>query len=289
MGDRPLAHDIRFGIWTSQSKPWRETLGEWQEIERLGFDCAGIVDHFMPTAGDEDGWFHEGWTMLAALAALIPRVRLSILVTGNTYRNPVLLAKEAVTVDHISGGRLDLGIGAGWFVREHEAYGWELGSAGSRVDRLDEALDIIHSLLTNRRTTYEGRYYTVEDAPFQPKPIQERMPIMIGAQRPRMLGLVAKHADIWNVNDGPSKMATYGKTLIEACNRIGRDPGEIRWSAFAFRRVLDREPFDSLDDFRKVTEDYLAAGATEIYYRMPETPLGRETLSAAAEVLGEYR
>ena len=282
-------HDIRFGVWTSQSKSWPETLEEWRLIEQLGFDCAGIVDHFMPTGGDEDGWFHEGWTMLAALAALVPRIRLSILVSGNTYRNPVLLAKEAATVDHISGGRLDLGIGAGWFVREHQAYGWPLGSPGSRVDRLDEALEIIRSLLTNRRTSYAGDHYMLDDAPFQPKPVQDHMPIMIGAQKPRMLGLVAKHADIWNLNHGPEAMAGFGPTLIEACERIGRNPDDIRWSAFAFRSVLDREPFDSVSDFRAITEQYIEAGATEIYYRMPETVQGREVLSLAAEVLDDYR
>lgn len=243
----------------------------------------------MPTAGDEDGWFHEGWTMLAALAALVPRVRLSILVTGNTYRNPVLLAKEAATVDHISGGRLDLGIGAGWFAREHEAFGWELGSPGERVDKLDEALEIIKSLLENRRTTFKGEYYRLDNAPFQPKPVQEMLPIMIGAQKPRMLGLVAKHADIWNLNDGPEAMKRGGEILNAACERIGRDPSSIRWSAFAFRRVLDREPFDSIDNFRSVTEQYLEAGATEIYYRMPETPEGREVLGQAAAILDDYR
>ena len=282
-------HDIRFGIWTSQSKQWTETLEEWQLIERLGFDCAGIVDHFMPTGGDEDGWFHEGWTMLAALAALVPRIRLSILVSGNTYRNPVLLAKEAATVDHISGGRLDLGIGAGWYVREHEAYGLPLGSPGSRVDRLDEAIEIIRSLLTNRRTSFAGQHYELDDAPFQPKPVQSHLPLMIGAQKPRMLGLVAKHADIWNLNHGPEAMAEFGRTLNEACKRIDRDPKEIRWSAFAFRSVLDREPFDSVSDFRAVTEQYREAGATEIYFRMPETSGGREVLARAAEILDDYR
>ncbi|MEZ4522293.1 MAG: LLM class flavin-dependent oxidoreductase [Thermomicrobiales bacterium] len=282
-------HDLRFGIWTSQSKPWNETLDEWKLVEQLGFDCAGIVDHFMPTAGDEDGWFHEGWTLLAALAALVPRIRLSILVTGNTYRNPVLLAKEAATVDHVSGGRLDLGVGAGWYAREHEAYGWELGSGGQRVDMLDEALEIINSLFTDQRTNFRGEYYSIHDAPFQPKPVQEKLPIMIGAQKPRMLGLVAKHADIWNLNHGPEKMKEFGATLVESCERIGRDPAEIRWSAFAMRSVLDRDPFDSVDDFRSVTEQYLDAGATEIYYRMPETDEGRDVLRQVPEVFTDYR
>lgn len=280
---------MRFGIWTSQSKPWSETLAEWQEVEQIGYDCAGICDHLMPTAGDEDGWFHEGWTMLSALAALVPRLRLSILVSSNTFRHPVLLAKEAVTIDHISNGRLDLGIGAGWFVREHDAYGLELGEPGERVDRFEEALEVINALLNDRRTSYEGTHFQLDDAPFQPKPVQERLPIMIGAQKPRMLSLVAKHADIWNLNHGPAAMREMGATLNAACERIGRDPSEIRWSAFAFSRVLDREPFDSIDDFRAVTEDYLDAGATEIYYRMPETPEGRDVLRESAELLDDYR
>lgn len=227
--------------------------------------------------------------MLAGLAALVPRIRLSILVSGNTYRHPALLAKEAVTVDHISGGRLDLGLGAGWYVREHKAYGFELGSAGSRVDRLDEALTIIRSLTSQRRTTYSGEHYALDDAPFEPKPIQDHLPVMIGAQKPRMLGLVAKHADIWNLNHGPEAMREFGQTLNEACERINRDPSEIRWSAFAFTSVLDRDPFDSLDNFRSVTEQYLEAGATEIYFRMPETSAGREVLAASSEIIDDYR
>ena len=243
----------------------------------------------MPTAGDEDGWYHEGWTLLAALAALVPRVRICNLVTGNTYRSPGLLAKEAVTIDHISGGRLDFGIGAGWFEREHLAYGWELGSPGERVEKLDEALHVIDSLLRNRRTTFTGKHYRLEDAPFQPKPVQDRLPIMIGAQKPRMLDLVARHADIWNVNHNADAMREFGATLNAACERIGRNPSEIRWSAFAFSRVLDREPFDSVDNFRTLTEQYLDAGATEIYYRIPETPEGRDVLARAAAMLGDYR
>ncbi len=284
-----MTHALRFGIWTSQSKPWTDTLAEWQEIERLGYDCAGICDHLMPTAGDEDGWFHEGWTLLAALAAIIPRLRLSILVSSNTFRNPVLLAKEAVTIDQISGGRLDLGIGAGWYAREHDAYGLQLSPPGERVDRFAEALELIEKLLANRRTTYDGTHYQLDNAPFQPKPVQARLPIMIGGQRPRMLGLVAKHADIWNLNHGPDAMRELGATLNVACERIGRDPAEIRWSAFAFSRVLDCEPFDSLDNFRKLTEDYIAAGATEIYYRQPETAAGRDVLRQSAEILSDYR
>lgn len=281
--------DLRFGIWTSQAKPWEETLAEWELIEWLGFDCAGIVDHFMPTGGSEDGWFQEGWTLLAALAARVPRLRIATLVTGNTYRNPALLAKQAATVDHVSGGRLDLGIGSGWYAREHRAFGWDLPPAGVRVDMLDETLQVIKLLFSNERSNFDGRYYRLEDAPFQPKPVQRHVPIMIGAQKPRMLALAAKHADIWNVNHGPEQMREFGVTLTRACEAIGRDPASIRRSAFAFRSVLDRDPFESISNFRTVTERYLDAGASEIYFRIPENEAGLEVLQEAAGILDEYR
>ncbi len=282
--------DLRFGIWTSQSKPWEETLAEWQRIEQLGFDCAGVVDHFMPTAGSEDGDFFEGWTLLTALASLVPRLRVAILVSGNTYRNPVLLAKQAVTLDHITGGRVDLGLGAGWYAREHDAYGWELYQPGQRVDMLREALQMIKQLQSNNRTTFTGNFYTLENAPFEPKPLQpDGLPIMIGAQKPRMLRLVAEYADIWNLNHGPAAMETFGATLNSMCQEIGRDPKSIRWSAFAFRSVLDRDPFEDIDSFRMITEQYLRAGASEIYYRYPETEAGVEVLNKAAELLDDYR
>lgn len=282
--------DLRFGVWTSQSKPWEETLAEWMLIEELGFDCAGIVDHFMPTGGNEDGWFHEGWTLLTALATLTPNIRrVAILVSGNNYRNPALLAKQAATLDHIIGGRVDFGIGAGWFAREYEAYGWELPPAGVRVEMLDEALQLIKLLWTQQRTTFDGRYYQLDDAPFEPKPLQTGgLPIMIGAQKPKMLGLIAKHAEIWNLNHSPAAMREFGRVLDEQCRAIGRDPLTVRRSAFGMTSAIGYNPFENLDNFRRVTEDYLASGGSEIYFRMPEQP-DYDVLRRAAELMPEYR
>src|SRR5690606_516889 len=176
------------------------TLRAWQLVEELGFDCAGVTDHFMPTSGEGEALdkpFPEAWTLLAGLAARTERMRVAVLVSGNTYRHPVLLAKQAVTLDHITGGRVDFGIGAGWYEAEHRKFGWEFPPPGQRVEMLDEALQVIRSLLTERRTTFHGKHYRLEDAPFQPKPVQERLPIMVGGRQPRMMRVVARHADIW--------------------------------------------------------------------------------------------
>lgn len=280
--------DLRLGVYTGQNRSWPTMLEQWQAIESLGFDAAGMVDHFMPTTGDEDGNFHEGWTLISALAARIPRIRLAILVSGNTYRNPVLLAKQATTLDHISGGRVDLGIGAGWYVREHEAFGWDLPRAGVRVDMVRESVQVIRSLVTNHRTTFNGEHYRLQDAPFQPKPVQEHLPLMIGAQQTRMLRAAAEFADIWNVNQKPEKMAEFGKVLDQHCQDIGRDPASIRRSGFAVPAFLGSDPFASVDAWRKHVSDYIAAGASEIYFRFPDNE-NRAVLDQAAALIPDIK
>lgn len=281
-------HALRFGMVIPQSTRWDEALARWRWVEELGFDCAAVTDHFMPTSGDLDGWFHEGCTLLTALAAHSDRLRVALLVAGNTYRNPALLAKHAVTLDHITAGRVDLGIGAAWNENDHLRYGWPLPPAGERVAMLDEALTVIRALLTEQRTTFEGAHYQLRDAPFQPKAIQQRLPIMVGAQRPRMLRLVARHADIWSIDHGPHQMRASGKLLRRACAAINRDPAELRWSAFAIASRIGRDPWDSLDDFETVVRDYLDAGASEIYFRWPTADqLG--VFEQAAALLPELR
>lgn len=285
--------DLRIGLWTSNSDPWPALVEQWRTIEALGFDCAGIPDHFMPTGGSVDVPFHEGWTLLTALAALTPRLRVAMLVSGNTYRNPALVAKMATTLDHITGGRVDLGIGAGWYEPEHTAYDFPFPAAGERVDMLSEAIDIIRALSSGGRTTYEGQYYTIKDAPFAPTPVQTSgLPIMVGAQGNRMLRLVAEKADIWNLNDTPERMAELGATLNRHCDATGRDPATIRWSAFSFPRILTEDPFDSVDAFRRLIGAYLDAGASEITLKMPR-PDQYGVLQQVADVLplirDEYR
>lgn len=281
-------HSLRFGMVVPQNTNWHATLARWQLVEELGFDCAAVTDHVMPTSGDLDGWFHDGCTLLTALAAHSSRVRVTLLVAGNTYRNPALLAKHAVTLDHITGGRAELGIGAGWNENDHRRYGWPLPPAGERVEMLGEALRVIRSLLTNQRTSFDGAHYRLRDAPFEPKPVQARLPVMVGAQRPRMLRLVARYADIWSIDHGPEQMRASGALLIRACREIGRDPDELRWSAFAIAGRIGRDPWASLDDFHTVVRAYIEAGASEIYFRWP-APEQHAVLEYAATRLPELR
>lgn len=281
--------DLRIGLWTSNSDPWPDLVEQWQMIEALGFDCTGIPDHFMPTGGDADAPFHEGWTLLTALSAITPRLRVAMLVSGNTYRNPVLVAKMATTLDHITGGRVDLGLGAGWFEPEHTAYGFPFPPAGERVEMLSEAIDVIRELMGGGHTTYDGQHYAVKDAPFSPLPVQEGgLPIMIGAQGSRMLRLVAEKADIWNLNDTPERMLELGRTLNRHCKTIGRDPATIRWSAFSFPRILTEDPFGDAEAFRRLIRAYIDAGASEITFKMPGSE-SYNMLHQVAKTLPELR
>ena len=164
---------LEFGIATGQTEPFARTADRWRQIEALGFDSAWIFDHFMTTGGQpEDHTYLEAWTALAGLAMVTSRVTLGILVSGNTYRSPALLAKQAVTVDHISNGRLVIGLGAGWHEPEHRAYGFFFPPPGERVARFEEAMQVIKQLTTQERSTFQGRYYQLDNAPFEPRPVR---------------------------------------------------------------------------------------------------------------------
>lgn len=228
---------MRFSIWPSADQPWEDILAISSHCERTGWDGVYFADHFMPNGPDEtprDGVMLECWSVLAALAALVPRVRLAPLVTSVTYRHPTLLANIAAAVDQISGGRLTLGVGAGWQLNEHAAYGLPLGSPKERLDRFEEALRILVPMLSESRTTMVGDYYQVRDAPNQPAPAQDRMPLLIGgAGEKRMLGIVARYADEWNAWTMPELLAHKLSVLREHCDRVGRDPAEIHVSTQA--------------------------------------------------------
>src|SRR5215216_1885199 len=156
-----------FGIQTLQTCTWPELRQQWTSIESWGFDSLWLPDHFVPTARPE-GPFLEAWTLLSALAMATERVRLGVLVSSNTFRHPSMLAKQAVTVDHISNGRLELGIGAGWFKLEHDSFGIPFPEPKELVDRFEEAVEIIDLLLRQDVSTYDGNYYQLHDAPFRP-------------------------------------------------------------------------------------------------------------------------
>ena len=173
--------NLRFGLFLSQArKDWDRVLEEFLEAEELGFDHAWLVDHLVDTdGGPEDGCL-EAWTLLAAIAARTKRIRLGVLVSSNTFRHPAILLKEAVSVDHISGGRLILGIGTGWHEDEHRRYGIDLPPAPERVDRFEEAVEVISLLMQQERTTFRGQYYRLDDARLVPRPVQQpRIPILI--------------------------------------------------------------------------------------------------------------
>ncbi|MGH3674725.1 MAG: TIGR03560 family F420-dependent LLM class oxidoreductase [Mycobacterium sp.] len=209
----------------------------WRNADELGFHSVSNYDHFYGLTDHAAATF-EGWTSLAAMAVSVRTARVGCMVTSVTYRNPAMLAKMAVTVDHISGGRLDFGIGAGWHEAEHLGYGLDFPSPGTRVAMLDEALTIIRRLWTDESVTFDGRFYAVREALAEPKPLQKpHPPIVVGGEQPKMLRVVARHADEWNVpmSGGDAKdWAAVSARLDEACREVGRDPAEIRRSVQLF-------------------------------------------------------
>jgi F420-dependent oxidoreductase-like protein len=233
---------MRFSCWPAPGQPWETLLESCRHVERTGWDGIWFADHFMPSFGDVGAPNHECWTVLAGLAAVVPRVRLGPLVTGNTYRHPAVLAKTAATVDQISGGRLVLGLGAGWQENEHEAYGIEFGTVRSRLEWLEEACAVITSLFSQERTDFSGSRYTLTDAPLSPKPVQSPVPILIGGGgEQRTMRIAARYAHEWNIWGTPERLAEKGAVLERRCEEIGRDPAEISRSAQALLYLSDDE------------------------------------------------
>lgn len=264
----------RYGIVLGQRMSWRELLVKSVETEELGFDNLFFVDHFYGLK-DLDDPTHEGYTALAAVAPHTSRVRLGIMVCGNTYRNPAFLLKQAITVDHVSDGRLDFGVGAGWVEREHEAYSWEFPSAKERVDRFAEALEIWELLQSRDRTTYRGQHYTLIDAPFQPKSLQGQLPLLIGGSGPRMMALTAKYADMWNGVGAPEEIGEQVRRLDQACAQAGRDPSTIVRTVSPSINLLA-----SPEAFVEGVRAYHAVGIRDVFLPWPrveaEVPVLRE-------------
>src|SRR4051812_35177994 len=229
---RPDPYDtaMRFGaaFWI-QRTDWPALRDACLAAEQAGFDTLWLDDHLLADEGDWHDAKLEGWATLAALAPLTTRARLGLLVAAHTFRNPGLTAKLSTTLDHLSGGRLILGIGAGWFGREHEAFGLDFGAGfGERLDRLEEAVDLIERLLAGERVTHEGRFYSMVDAVCEPRPIQSRVPILIGGSgREKTLRTTARHADLWNGYGEPDRIEATSAVLRERCAEIGRPFDEI--------------------------------------------------------------
>ena len=235
---------MRFSIWPNANQPYADVLDAARHAETTGWDGVYVADHFMvlPSMAPEQTPTLECATVVTALAALVPRMRIGALVFGNTYRHPAVLANMAATIDHISGGRFVLGVGAGWQENEHEQYGIDLPPPRERLDRFEEALEVIRGLLERPRTTFAGRHYQLSDAVCEPKPVQRPLPILIGGSgERRMLGIVARRADIWNTWGRPDVIAHKSAVLDRHCAEVGRDPATITRSAQALV-LLDAAP-----------------------------------------------
>ncbi len=234
----------------NQLTSWEEIKSVLDVMEAGRWTSVYTYDHFVPpwtrTADVAESDLHptmEGWSLLAGMAAVTSRLELGVLVSGNTYRNPALMAKMAATIDEISGGRVILGIGAGWNIREHEAYGWEFPSMKERQDRLEEACELIHKLLTAERfVDFEGKYYNLKQAPFAPKGVKRKIPVMVGGTGPkRTLRTLAMYGDIMNAICGPEDLKRHWGILEAHCEAVGRDPSEIKRSVHVPMRIVRDE------------------------------------------------
>ncbi len=226
---------IKFGVQVSQSQmSWDEYLSLCRWIdEDSNFDSLWLADHFLTgfgTAFGSEGSYLEGWTTLAAVAQTTSRVRLGVLVTGNTYRHPAVLAKMATTVDHISEGRLEFGIGGAWHEYEHQAFAIPFHTVRERLERLDEAVQVIKLLWTQPRPTFQGRYYQLDQPPYNPPNIQQpHPPVLIGGGgERRTLRTVARYADAANVTGTPEEVRHKYEVLERHCREAGRDYSSIR-------------------------------------------------------------
>jgi len=230
---------MRFAFKTSpQNTTWADMLAVWKVGDDIElFESAWTFDHFYPIFTDSTGPCMEGWTTLTALAQATTRLRLGTLVTGIHYRHPAVLANMATTLDIVSQGRLELGLGAGWNEEESGAYGIELGTPNERSDRFEEACEVIVGLLTQETTTFEGQYYQLKDARNEPKPIQRPHPPLCigGSGEKRTLRTAARFAQHWNFVGGtPQEFARKREVLHQHCADLGRDPSEILLSSHVF-------------------------------------------------------
>jgi F420-dependent oxidoreductase-like protein len=256
----------------------------WRVADEAGFDHVWNFDHFAAISGDPEVDVLEGWTLLGAMAEATSRVRIGCMVTGNTYRHPAVLAKMAVTVDHLSGGRLELGLGAAWAELEHEMLGLEFGSPGTRVARLAEACVALKRLFTEERASFDGTHYRLRDAIANPKPVQRpHPPLWIGGRGERKtLRVVAEHADVWNAPGGePDEVARLSGVVDRHCADVGRDPAAIR------RSVQARYAGDD-DDLLRTAAAYAARGIDDLIVILPPEDAERHA-EGVARLLPQLR
>lgn len=266
---------MRFAVWTNPTVPWEQTKQVALHAEKTGWDSVFVADHFMNNTEDGtpiDGDFLEVFGVMTAIAALTERIKIGSLVLGNTYRHPAVVANQAGTLDAISNGRFILGLGAGWQVNEHKAYGIELPSPKILSDRFEEAVPIIKSLIHDQRTTFHGEHYDITDAPNDPKPVNGKIPILIGASgEKRSLKTVATYADQWNIWSYPELFAQKRAVLEQWCTEVGRDHDEISLTTQALVFISNDE--EKLAPMRGVTGRPMVVG----------------TPSEVVDIIGQYR
>ncbi len=261
-----MAHPVRFGVTLPQIKrSWEETRDAALEFDALGYDSIWVCDHLygvpMPTLP-----IFEAWTELAAVAAITDRVQLGTLVTPPFFRNPALLAKEIATVDHVSGGRVIAGLGAGWFEPEFTSYGLPFPALGERMRALEETAEILKRLWTEERATFEGRHFSVKDAICEPKPVR-RPPILIGGGGEKVLmGIVARHADIWNnLAVFQPQLGAKIEALRRRCAEVGRafDSIEVSQQCVVVIGETDDEARAFLEKAKKIYGGHMGASLEE--------------------------
>jgi len=247
---------MKFGLDVAQQRmSWSENASRARFADELGFDGIWGFDHFQPMYGEGPGECFEGNTTLAALSGLTTNVRLGLLVTGMTYRHPAVFAAEAITIDHASGGRLELSYGAAWFGDEHEQLGIPFPATKDRLDAFEEAVQIVRGLLTTDGFTFEGKHFQVRDATLRPRPVQQpHPPIWIGASgEKRMMPIAARYADVWHCFGPTNELAGKSERISAHAEAAGRDPASIRRAA-----SLSIEA--DLDGVAREVEQWEAAG-----------------------------
>jgi alkanesulfonate monooxygenase SsuD/methylene tetrahydromethanopterin reductase-like flavin-dependent oxidoreductase (luciferase family) len=301
---------MKFGaqLW-SQQTDWATFRDSALAAEAAGWDSVWTWDHLMAIFGPWEHPIFEGWSVLNALGPITRRVKLGLMVGANTFRNPGLTAKQAITLDHVSGGRAVLGIGGAWMEREHEAYGIPFGAGfGERLDRLDEAVALMRRLFDGERFSHEGRHYTFTDALAEPRPVQDHLPILVGGSGPKKtLRTVALRADAWNTSGWVEEVRGKLDKLEEHCADVGRDLGTIeltisfpivirdtqREAEAAFGELMRMNGSENAGDVPHLfgppsyvadeIQPFREMGFSTVICRMP-APHDRETLDRMGEV-----
>jgi len=283
-----MARRFRFGICTDQNMPWEKNVERWQLFERLGYESAWLCDHLVQPSRP-NGPYLEAWSLLAGLAARTEKIRIGVLVTSNTFRFPQVVAKMAVTIDHISNGRLEVGLGAGWYEPEHTMFGIPFPETKELVGRFREAVQVIDLLTREDTSSFDGKYYQLKDAQSRPASIQKpRPPLVIGAFGPRMLKIVATYADTWNAFGTPAEMRERNQMLDDYCRELGRDPDTLDRSLYYWVPKSDADPWASKQAFNDVIDPYIEAGVNQFILDQPRDDQLDMLEWAAAEVLPRY-